>query len=184
MSIHLQPNLTLEELAQRSLKKDSAAQRQLYEQLSPKMLALCCRYIGSREAAKDVMHDGFIMMFEKLETFSGAGSFEGWVRRIIVNTALSHLRKADALKYSEQVDQMQPHSLVACDEFEKISSKDILKCIAAMPSGFRAVFNLFAIEGYPHREIAQLLRISESTSRSQYARARSWLQEKLKQEKE
>jgi len=182
MSIILQPSLTLEELAQRSLKRDPVAQRQLYEQLSPKMLAICCRYIGSKETAKDVMHDGFIMMFEKLGSFSGVGSFEGWVRRIIVNTALSHLRKADALKYSEQVDQMRPHSLVAFDEFEKISSKDILKCIANMPSGFRTIFNLFAIEGYPHKEIAQLLRISESTSRSQYARARYWLQEKLKQD--
>jgi len=182
MSIDQQPDLTLEELVQRSLKKDPAAQRQLYERLSPKMLSLCCRYVGSRETAKDVMHDGFITMFEKLGNYSGAGSFEGWVRKIIVNTALTHLRKADALRYSKQVDQMHPHSLVSFDEFEAISSKDILKCIAAMPSGFRTVFNLFAIEGYPHKEIAQALHISESTSRSQYARARSWLQEKLKQE--
>jgi len=182
MNIDLQPNLALEELAQRSLKRDPFAQRQLYERLSPKMLALCCRYIGNKEAAKDVMHDGFIMVFEKLGNYMGAGSFEGWVRKIMVNTALTHLRKADALKYSEQVDQVHPLSLVSFDEYEKLSSKDILKCIAGMPPGFRAVFNLFAIEGYPHKEIAQILRISESTSRSQYARARSWLQEKLIQE--
>ncbi|MCL1974066.1 MAG: sigma-70 family RNA polymerase sigma factor [Bacteroidetes bacterium] len=180
MSIEKERSIHLESLVQRALKKDALAQRQLYEHLSGKMLAVCSRYAGSREAAKDVMHDAFIVLFEKLGHYSGTGSFEGWARRIFVNTALTHLRKADVLRFSEPVEQVRVQPL-SFSELDQISAQHILQCIASMPAGFRAVFNLFAIEGYPHHEIAAMLHISESTSRSQYLRARAWLQQKIKE---
>lgn len=181
MSIQKETIISLEELAHRALNKDPAAQQQLYNRLSGKMLAVCCRYVGEREIAKDVMHDGFIVLFEKLGSYSGTGSFEGWARRIFVNTALMHLRKSDIFKFSEPVEQLKGAPLLSHSELEATSLHDLLRCIASMPSGFRAVFNLFAIEGYPHDEIAQILHISESTSRSQYARARNWLQQRIKE---
>ena len=180
MSIEKKGSINFDDLVQRALKKESQAQRQLYEHLSGRMLALCCRYAGSREAAKDVMHDAFIIMFEKLGHYSGTGSFEGWARRIFVNTALTHLRKVDILRFSEPVEQVKVQPL-SFTELDQISAQHILQCVASMPTGFRAVFNLFAIEGYPHHEIAAMLRISESTSRSQYLRARAWLQQKIRE---
>ena len=173
-------SIDFEALVQKVLKKDVRAQRQLYDHLSGKMLALCCRYIGSREAAKDVMHDAFIVLFEKLGYYSGTGSFEGWARRIFVNTALTHLRKSDVLRFSEPVEYLKAQPL-SFTELDKISVEHLLQCVASMPSGFRTVFNLFAIEGYPHHEIAEILHISESTSRSQYLRARAWLQQRIKE---
>ena len=180
MSIEKERSINLEELAQRALKKDVQAQRQLYDHLSGKMLALCCRYAGNSEAAKDIMHDAFIILFEKLGYYSGTGSFEGWARRIFVNTALTHLRKSDILKFSEPVEHLKAQPLSSA-ELDQISAEHLLQCVASMPSGFRAVFNLFAIEGYTHQEIAKMLFISESTSRSQYLRAREWLQQRIKE---
>jgi len=180
MSIERAKVVSLEELAQRCLQKDPIAQRLLYENLAGKMLAVCNRYVGRREAAKDIMHDGFVILFEKLDSYSGVGSFEGWARKIFVNAALMHLRKFDILRYSEPMDGPQPLSSFPSFELDQFSTQDLLLCIASMPSGFRAVFNLFAIEGYPHNEIAQMLHISENTSRSQYVRARRWLQQRLK----
>ena len=167
-------------MAQRSLQKDQVSQRLLYERLAGKMLAVCKRYVGDRETAKDVMHDGFIVLFEKLGSFSGIGSFEGWARKIFVNVALMHLRKSETLRFSEPVESLGSIASWHDTEFDTLDTQDLFSCIASMPPGFRAVFNLFAIEGYPHEEIAQILHIRESTSRSQYVRARAWLQQKLK----
>ena len=182
MSIGREKVTNLEKLAQRCLQNDSQAQRLLYEHLSGKMLAVCCRYVGDRETAKDVMHDGFIRLFEKLGSYSGTGSFEGWARKIFVNMALSHLRKSNVLRFSESVDDLKASPPLLRQELDFYSTEDILACISLMPPGFRAVFNLFAIEGYPHDEIAKILNINENTSRSQYARARKWLQQQLKKE--
>ena len=182
MSIGREKAMCLEELAQRCLQDDPSAQRLLYECLSGKMLAVCRRYVGDKETAKDVMHDGFIRLFEKLGSYSGTGSFEGWARRIFVNTALSHLRKSNVLRFSESVDDLKSWPPMLRQELDIFSTTDLLTCIALMPPGFRAVFNLFAVEGYPHDEIAKMLNINENTSRSQYARARKWLQQQLTKE--
>ncbi|HHV03993.1 MAG: sigma-70 family RNA polymerase sigma factor [Bacteroidales bacterium] len=160
-------------------KKEPAAQRVIYERLYSKMLAVCQRYTGNRETAKDIVQDGFVVLFEKIGTYAGTGSFEGWARKIFVNISLSYLRKNDALRYSEQIENSAGKSVTTGLILEKISASDILRCIEQMPSGFRTVFNMYAIEGYSHNEIAEILNISESTSRSQYSRARSWLQHKL-----
>lgn len=152
----------------------------IYDSLSSKMYAVCLRYMGDRESAEDVLQDGFVTLFNKLGTYSGEGSFEGWARKIFVNTALMSLRKKDALKNSEDVDAARNISSEEPSAIQKIGYRDLMEMIAALPAGFRTVFNMYVIEGYSHKEIAEELGISETTSRSQLQRARTLLQSKIK----
>ena len=156
------------------------AQKELFEQYASVMLSVCVRYVNDRETAKDILQDGFIKIYSKIDTYSGTGSFAGWIRRIFVTTALEYLRQNDALKQSASIEEYS-NSIV--DEkitvLDKISADDLLDCISRLPEGYRTVFNLYAIEGYSHSEIAGMLGISESTSRSQYMRARNILQKNV-----
>ncbi|MDP3452686.1 MAG: sigma-70 family RNA polymerase sigma factor [Bacteroidales bacterium] len=167
------------ELLRACAKQDSRAQRTLYELYSPKMLTVCMRYVGDRERARDVLHDGFITVFEKIDSYNGSGSFEGWLRRIFANTSLMYLRKGDVLKFTEELSDVSKEYSVENTVMGNITSKELLRLIASMPDGFRAVFNMYAIEGYSHLEIAKVLGITEGSSRSQLSRARHWLQERL-----
>ncbi|MBP5210864.1 MAG: sigma-70 family RNA polymerase sigma factor [Bacteroidales bacterium] len=144
------------------------------------MMAVCRRYIPDAEAAKDVLQDGFVTLFDKLGSYKGDGSFEGWVRRIFVNTALMQLRRNDALKFSDEIELADSVDNVKCDTLDSIQAGDLMKLINALPQGFRTVFNLYVIEGFDHSEIAKMLKISEGTSRSQLSRARAWLLERIK----
>ncbi len=162
-------------------KQNPVAQRTLYELYSPKMLTVCLRYVGDRERARDVLHDGFITVFEKIDTFNASGSFEGWLRRIFVNTALMYLRKGDVLKFSGELSDVDRELSVESSVMGNITSGELMRLIATMPDGFRTVFNMYAIEGYSHQEIAKELNISEGSSRSQLSRARGWLQERLEE---
>lgn len=164
------------------LKNERIAQRQMYERLASKMYPVCVRYVGDRELAKDVLHDGFITLFQKLDTYKGNGSFEGWARRIFVNTALMQLRKDDVLKFSQELDSAFPLQSTSGLAMENLETKTLLKIIMSMPAGYRTVFNMYAIEGYSHSEVAKALGISEGGARSQFSRARSWLQERLRRE--
>jgi RNA polymerase sigma-70 factor (ECF subfamily) len=153
------------------------AQKSIYEIHAPTMMSVCRRYVGNSETARDLMHDGFIKLFTKIHTYAGTGSFNGWMRRIFVTTALEYLRRNDVLRYSADITEVdfyaaEPDIL----DFERLSTDDLLACINSLPNGYRTVFNMHAIEGYSHVEIAAELNISESTSRSQYARARQLLQ--------
>ncbi len=153
------------------------AQKAIYEQHAPAMMSVCQRYVCNRETARDLLHDGFVKIFTKIHTYSGSGSFNGWMRRIFVTTALEHLRRNDILRYSvdiEDTDCRMEEPDVSM--FEHLSANDLFACVASLPDGYRTVFNLFAIEGFSHVEIARELNISESTSRSQYTRARQMLQ--------
>lgn len=163
-------------------KHDRKAQRLLYEKLAGKMFPVCLRYMGDRERAKDIMHDGFITLFDKLSEYRGEGSFEGWARRIFITTALMQLRKNDVLRNSGQIDGKLPVRIIEISPAEtgKLDAERIMKLIVSMPEGFRTVFNLFAIEGFSHKEIAERLGIGEGGSRSQLSRARIWLQERIK----
>jgi RNA polymerase sigma-70 factor (ECF subfamily) len=160
-------------------KGSVVAQRQLYDRYAGKMLSVCLRYAGTRELAEDLLHDGFIQLFHKIKTYRGEGSFEGWMRKLFASTALEHLRKKDVLRRYEDYTASIPAADYSV--FEKISADELMEKITALPAGYRAVFNLYAIEGYAHQEIAALLHISEGASRSQYARARSCLQKMIKE---
>ncbi len=154
-------------------------QRILYEKFSPKMYALCIRYAGNTDDAQDILQDGFVKVFGNIARFKGTGSFEGWIRRIIVNTAIEHFRKKNTLQVIDEHTENQladDHTNI----FNLLEAKELLEVIKSMPAGYRTVFNLYAVEGYTHKEIAAMMNLTEGTSKSQYARAKSWLQERIK----
>ena len=168
------------ELLQKCRDGDRRAQKQLYDALSAKMFAVCLRYMGGREAAEDVFQEGFVTVFTKLDSYSGDGSFEGWARKIFVNTALMSLRKKDILRQSEEVDVVRSLATDSPTPIQNMSYRELNAMIAELPPGFRTVFNMYVIEGYSHKEIAEELGISETTSRSQLQRARTMLQNRIK----
>jgi len=159
---------------------DRAAQKALFDRLSAKMFPVCMRYMGNREAAEDVLQEGFISLFSKLGSYSGEGSFEGWARKVFVNTALMTLRKNDVMRQSEDIETAWSVSSEDPGALQKISYNELMGMIAELPTGFRTVFNMFLIEGYSHKEIGEALGISEATSRSQLQRARVMLQNRIK----
>jgi RNA polymerase sigma factor (sigma-70 family) len=171
--------MTEEVILEGCLRNDSVAQRELYNTYSPKMLAVCFRYAHSREDAEDMLQEAFIKVFTQLRTFENRGSFEGWIRRIVVHTCINTLKKNK--KFNESVDLIHAASISIREETVPavVQVKQIVDCIRSLPMGYRTVLNLFAIEGYSHREIAQLLDIEESTSRSQFTRAKGMLEELL-----
>ena len=163
-------------------KGDRATQKVVYDALSSKMFAVCMRYLGGdREAASDILQDGFVTLFTKLDSYSGEGSFEGWARKIFVNTALMSLRKKDVLRQTEDVEAAWSVSADDPTPVQNIGYQELCKMIAALPPGFRTVFNMYVVEGFSHKEIAEALNISETTSRSQLQRARALLQSKIKE---
>jgi RNA polymerase sigma factor (sigma-70 family) len=171
--------MTEEAILSGCLKKDAAAQRELYNRYSPKMLAVCYRFAHNREDAEDMLQEGFIKVFLQIHTFENRGAFEGWIRRIIVHTCINILKKNK--KFNESVDIIHAATILVRDESIPaiIQAKQVVECIRLLPLGYRTVLNLYAIEGYSHREIANMLDIEESTSRSQYTRARAMLEDIL-----
>ena len=145
------------------------------------MFPICIRYAGDRESAQDILQDGFITLFTKLEDFKGDGSFEGWARRIFVTTALMYLRKKDVLKMSDELELARGLKAETVTQTQNLGYKELMELIMTLPPGFRTVFNLYALEGYSHKEIGEMLGISETTSRTQLSRARIWLQNKIKE---
>ncbi|MGM9786289.1 MAG: RNA polymerase sigma factor [Candidatus Cryptobacteroides sp.] len=169
------------QLIEDCIKGDRASQKVLYDRLAPRMYPLCIRYVGDRTLAEDILQDGFITLFTKLDSYKGDGSFEGWARRIFVTTALMNLRKKDALKISDELETARGMKAETVSQMQNIGYKELMKLVMSLPTGFRTVFNMYAIEGYSHKEIAQMLGITETTSRTQFSRARAWLQTKIKE---
>lgn len=169
-----------QQLIESCRKGDRIGQKELYNRFARKMMGVCYRYVNDKETAADLLQEGFIKVFQSLDSYSGAGSFEGWVRRIFVNSALEYLRKTDVLRDASDLDNMaeltQPNSSVIAS----MTADELMELVKELPTGFRTVFNLFAIEGYSHREIGEMMNITESTSRSQFTRARQLLQKKIK----
>ena len=143
------------------------------------MFAVCIRYMGNRDDAEDILQEGFVTLFQKIGSFSGDGSFEGWARKIFVNTALMSLRRTDALKLSDDISEAWGVTSESASQIQTIGYKELMKLIADLPAGYRTVFNMYVIEGYTHKEIGDALGISDVTSRSQLQRARTILQEKI-----
>ncbi|MDP4797933.1 MAG: RNA polymerase sigma factor [Crocinitomicaceae bacterium] len=158
---------------------NARAQRLLFDKFARKMFSVCLRYAKNEEQAEDVLQDGFIKVFGKLKDFKSEGSLEGWIRRIMVNTALDQIRKNNKQLGDTNIDDVGYK--IENNDFivEKMMAEDLMKMVQAMPDGYKVVFNMFAIEGYSHGEIADTLGISENTSKSQYSRARAYLRERL-----
>tara|TARA_Y100000310_G_C20702583_1_gene831307 strand:+ start:113 stop:709 length:597 start_codon:yes stop_codon:yes gene_type:complete len=167
-----------EALLQGCRKGKSSAQQAFYERFAPKMLGVCIRYIHDREEAEHVMIGGMVKVFEKLDQYSGEGSLEGWVRRVMVNESLMYIRKNKNMSLEVDVEQAEFEPNYQTLE-NTLEAQDLMNLIAELPVGYRTVFNLYAIEGYNHKEIAETLGINENTSKSQLSRARKFLQGRL-----
>lgn len=155
------------------------AQYKLYNLLSGKMFAVCLRYAKNREAAEDLLQDGFVKVFTNIDKFRGDGSFEGWVRRIIVNTAVEYYRKSTKMYPMVNVDDVNKEVFWE-ESSDSLELEDVMNLINSLSTGYRTIFNLYVVEGYSHKEIADMLDISEGTSKSQLARARYLLMEMVK----
>ncbi len=167
------------ELLIKACKKNKPdAQKKLYEHLSGKMFGVCLQYAKDYTEAEDILQDGFIKVFTKISQFNFKGSFEGWVRRIMVNCALERFRKQNLL-YTVSEIQDYDSKLVADDVMAELSSKELLELIQLLSPQYKTVFNLYAIEGYSHKEISDMLKISVGTSKSNLSRARVILQGKV-----
>src|SRR5262247_4519084 len=175
--------MTEEVLLHGCLNKDPLAQKELYQKYSSKMLSVCYRFAHNREDAEDMLQEGFIKVFSQIHTFQNKGAFEGWIRRIIVHTCINHLKKNK--KFNESVDIIHATSLQVREESVPsiVQAKQVVECIRLLPIGYRTVLNLYAIEGYSHKEIGEMLDIEESTSRSQYTRAKQMLEDILVKKK-
>ena len=166
-------------LVKKCIEGDNRAQKKLFDLFAPKLFGVCLRYMKDHDLAQDTLQDGFVKIFTKLSHYNGKGSFEGWMRRITVNTCLDQLRKDQKLKVNTPIDDV---SFLVKDNHwieEELTAKDLLKLVESLPDGYRVVFNMFAIEGYSHKEIAEQMNISENTSKSQFSRAKSHLRRKL-----
>lgn len=160
-------------------------QKMLYELYYGKMMGICQRYTKTRDEAKDVLHEGFIKVFAHLSDYKGEGSLEGWMRKIMVNTSINFYHKQKKLNSHICIDEnIEDHAEISnLDEqaFQKMAYDDLLQLIRSLPPAYQTVFNLYVIEGYNHKEISQMLNISEGTSKSNLAKARMKLQKQLTQ---
>lgn len=182
MSSESNHNITESDLIRGCLEGDRRMQELLYQRFSPKMYAISLRYAGKTEDAQDILQDGFVKVFRNLGMYRGDGSFEGWMRRIFVNTAIEHYRRQVQTYNVTETHEITLESKGAT-VLDTLSLKDLMSAIQQLSPGYKTVFNLYVIEGYTHKEIAEMIGISEGTSKSQLARAKGILQEILTQRK-
>ena len=178
MKLNIRKSHTLDEFIRGCRKGDPGAQGELFEKLSRRMLGTCNRYVNSRDEAEDNMIAGFTKVFERIDQYKGEGSFEGWVLKIMVNESLSYIRKNKAMWAEVDID----HASATPDRGwadSHLNTDDILRLVRELPAGYRTVFNLYAIEGFSHKEIGEMLSINENTSKSQLSRARAILQTRI-----
>lgn len=176
--IRLKP--TLDTLVVRCRKNDSKSQYAMYELMAPKMLGVCRRYVKSIEEAEEVLGNGFVKVFNKINDFKGEGSFEGWVRKIMVRESINYIRYQKNIFVETNPEWLPESGHNPINEDTAVDA--LMHLINDLPMGYKTVFNLYAIEGYAHKEIGDMLGISENTSKSQLSKARKYLQEKLGQQ--
>jgi RNA polymerase sigma-70 factor (ECF subfamily) len=168
------------ELIEGCLKGDPQAQRGLYEQYKVPLFRLCLRYASSREEAEDMLQEGFLKVFADLGQYRGEGALGGWMRRVVLNVALQHLRRQKQWPATTDLEELPEIADGSAEQmFSQLRAKALLGLIQQLPPGYRTVFNLYVIEGYTHREIAEMLSISENTSKSQLSKAKALLRRVL-----
>lgn len=160
----------------------------LYKKYAPLMLGVCYRYSKTKDEAEDVLQEGFIKVFQKIKSFEGKGSFEGWMRRIMVNTAINNYKANNKHYYHDDIDQdnninLKVDEVLPFEADDNISKNQIIRLIQELPAGYQMVFNLYVIEGLTHQEIAEELDVSINTSKSQLSKARKWLRNKILENK-
>jgi RNA polymerase sigma-70 factor (ECF subfamily) len=170
-----------QDLVRDCLRGDPRAQRALYDTYAEVMLGVCCRYIRTQADAEDVLQEAFVRVFTRLGQYRGSGELGGWIRRIVVHTALNFLKRPSRIHEPLSFTEGGPEPVSDLDPVPDLEAKELAAMIRSLPAGFRTVFNLYAIEGYSHAEIASLMNIREVTSRSQYLRARTALADMIRQ---
>jgi RNA polymerase sigma factor (sigma-70 family) len=178
MSAILFQGYTEEQIREGCSRNDRKFQEMLYNMFSSKMFSVCLRYANEYNSAQDLLQEGFVKVFKNIDKFRGEGSFEGWVRRIFVNTAIEHYRKQVTL-YAINDNETKTYESYNSNALETLKVDDIMKMIQKLSAGYRTVFNLYVIEGFSHKEIGDMMGISEGTSKSQLARARYLLQKMI-----
>lgn len=168
-----------EELIKRCLKGVPKYQKMLFDNYAPKMYGVVSRYFSSQAEAQDALQDGFVKVFSKLQDYSGIGSFEGWIRRIMITTSLNLIRKNLKHQFHMDIDEIQDFVEDEAQDYDRFTTREMLDVIQKMPHGYRTIFNLYEIEGYRHNEIASELGISVNTSKSQLLKARQYLRKRI-----
>ncbi|MGC9471902.1 MAG: RNA polymerase sigma factor [Bacteroidales bacterium] len=175
---------TTEELVQGCLENKREFQRMLYDQYAPAMYGICLQYAGNRNQAKDILQDVFIKIFRNLHQFEGKGSLEGWIRRVITNTAIDHFKTKKRIHFIPGEETQTEKGYVEEDIISQLQTSHLLECVSRLPEGARIIFNLHTLEGYNHQEISEKLNISVGTSKSQLNRAKTllkkWISAELK----
>ena len=180
--MNLLDNDTLFEIVSGCKKYNSTAQHRLYQIYAKRMTALCQRYCNDYETARDLMHDGFIKVFESVENYDGKGNFDAWLKKIFVNGCIDNLRKVDVLKMPIEIESLENFIADTHTDFtEKVDIEQIMKAIAQLPNIARTVFNMYNIDGYSIEEIAQKLNMTSTAVRTQHSRAKQKLQIILKE---
>jgi RNA polymerase sigma-70 factor (ECF subfamily) len=175
----LEHKYTTDELIKRCKANERKAQELLYKQFASKMMGVCLRYATDRMEAEDMLQNGFIKVFQKIDDYRGDGSFEGWIRRIMVHSSIEYYRKYHKMAQMVELEDASGHTSFDALATSKLAANDLMALIQQLAPGYRIVFNLFAIEGYSHKEIAEMTGISEGASKSQLSRARSVLKEQV-----
>ena len=173
--------VTEKDLIEACIRKDRRAQKLLWDRYSPKMFGVCKRYIKSLEDREDILIEAFVKVFKNIGQFKNAGSFEGWIRRIVVNESLMYLRRKHNFKMTVEISNIDIKTNISAED--ELAAGDILALLNQLPTGYRTVFNLYVLEGYKHREIAEILGISINTSKSQLILAKKRMQSLLKKSK-
>jgi len=168
------------ELIRGCINQDARCQRMLFDKYAGRMMSVCLRYANDTMEAEDMIQDAFIKVFQYIGQFKFEGAFEGWIRRIVVNTAIRHLEKKK-LHFKDIDDNSQNTPKIEAQAYNHLGEEDLLKLINQLPDGYRLVFNLNVVEGYSHEEIAEMLNIQAGTSRSQLVKARKMLQHQILQ---
>jgi RNA polymerase sigma factor (sigma-70 family) len=171
--------ITEPDLLEGCRRGDRKMQHELYNRFAPKMYGVCLRYASNAEEAEDILQEGFIKIFNKINSYRGEGSFEGWIRRIFVNTAIEHFRKKI---YLQPISETEENTVEGkyLSVLDSLAEKDIIQLVQQLSPGYRTVFNMYVVEGYTHKQIAEMLGISEGTSKSQLSRAKLILQDLVK----
>lgn len=171
--------MTDEELCAACKQEQPAAQKALYDKYARQMMAVCMRYAKDESQAKDMLQEGFIKVFQKIDAFRGEGALGGWIRRIMVRSALDMLRREKNFMNSSELSEVESSNSVKAEVLDNMGAGELMALINNMPTGYRTVFNMFAIEGYSHKEIAAELGVSESTSKTQFSKAKAYLKKLL-----
>lgn len=169
-----------EKLLEGLIAQNRKAQRSVFDKYKSMMMGICMRYCKSRDEAEDVMMEGFMTIFSESHTFRKDGAFEQWMKRIMINTAINNYRKNLKHYFHADIDDVDEHTMIQQETAENYSTRDLMKVLQQLPEGYRVVFNLYAVEGFKHHEIARMLNITVGTSKSQLSKARRKLQGKIK----